>query len=75
VVPSEGMAVSGSSTSTWANAGPAHNKDQAAAAINNGLMQDFPIRAIGFAMISRGARLSGIGQSQATSVSMLAREA
>jgi hypothetical protein len=61
VVPREGMAVNGSSTSTCANAGPAH-KDQAAAAISNGLMQDFSIRAIGFATISRGARLSGIGQ-------------
>jgi hypothetical protein len=38
VVPSEGIAVSGSTTSTWANAGPAHNKDQAVTAINNGLM-------------------------------------
>jgi len=38
VVPSEGIAVSGSSTSTWANAGPAHTNDQAVAAINNGLM-------------------------------------
>jgi hypothetical protein len=63
VVPSEGIAVSGSSTSTWANAGPAHNKDQAVTAIRNGLMQGFPVRAIGFATISRGARLSDIGQS------------
>ena len=38
VVPSEGIAVSGSSTSAWANAGPAHANDQAVAAINNGLM-------------------------------------
>jgi hypothetical protein len=75
VVPSEGIAVSGSSASTWANAGAAHNNDKAVAAIENGLMQDFPIRAIGLAMISRGARLSDIGQSQATSVSMLVREA
>ena len=36
VTPSEGIAVSGSST--WANAGPAHNKDQAVATINNGLI-------------------------------------
>ena len=43
VAPSEGMAVSGSST--WANAGLAHSSDQAAATINNGLMQDSPIRA------------------------------
>jgi len=38
VVPSEGIAVTGSTTSAWANAGPAHNKDQAVTAINNGLM-------------------------------------
>jgi hypothetical protein len=42
-VPSEGIAVSGSST--WANAGPAHNKDQAVATISNGLIKDSPIRA------------------------------
>jgi hypothetical protein len=41
VAPSEGMAVSGSST--WANAGLAHNKDQAVATIKKGLMEDFPI--------------------------------
>jgi hypothetical protein len=62
VVPSEGMVVSGSPTSTWANAGPAHSKDQAVTAINNGLMQESPIRAIGFATISLGA-LSDIGHS------------
>jgi len=39
VTPSEGVAVVGSST--WANAG--HNKDQAVAKINNGLMKDSPI--------------------------------
>jgi hypothetical protein len=38
VVPSEGIAVSGSSTATWANAGPAHINDQAVTANNNGLM-------------------------------------
>jgi hypothetical protein len=37
VTPSEGVAVSGSSI--WANAGPAHNKDQAVATINNGLIE------------------------------------
>src|SRR6266481_7002046 len=37
VLPSEGMAVSGSSI--WANAGPAHNKDQAVATINNGFIR------------------------------------
>jgi hypothetical protein len=74
VVPSEGMAVRGSSTSTWANAGPAHNKDQAVTAINNGRTEDTPIRAVGLATISPGTRLSDIDQSQA-SVSMLAREA
>jgi hypothetical protein len=43
VAPSEGTAVSGSST--WANAGPAHNKDQAVATIKNGLMEDSPIES------------------------------
>jgi hypothetical protein len=43
VTPSEGTAVSGSST--WANAGPAHNKDQAVATIKNGLMEDSPIES------------------------------
>jgi hypothetical protein len=38
VVPSEGTAVRGSSSSTWADAGPAHSKDQAVTAINNDLM-------------------------------------
>ena len=37
VVPSEGTAVSGSPTSTWANAGPADNRDQAVATIKIGL--------------------------------------
>jgi hypothetical protein len=36
VTPSEGMAVP-----TWANEGLQHNKGQAAAPINNGLMDDF----------------------------------
>jgi hypothetical protein len=74
VMPSEGMAVNGSSTSTCANAGPAHNKDQAVTAINNGRTEDIPIRAVGLATISPGTRLSDIDQSQA-SVSMLARAA
>jgi hypothetical protein len=38
VVPSEGTAVRGSSSSTWADAGPAHSKDQAVTAVNNDLM-------------------------------------
>jgi hypothetical protein len=43
VAPSEGTAVSGSSgSSTWANAGPAHNKQQAVAMTNNGLMKASP---------------------------------
>jgi hypothetical protein len=54
VAPSEGMAVSGSST--WANAGLAHSSDQAAATINNGLMEDFPIRAEGLRSESIGRR-------------------
>jgi hypothetical protein len=62
VVPSEGVAVSGSSTAACANAGPAHSKDQAATAINNGLMQESPIKAIGFETVSLGA-LSDIGHS------------
>jgi hypothetical protein len=40
VVPSEGIAVSGSTTSTWANAG-LQSKDQAAATIKKGLMTEF----------------------------------
>jgi hypothetical protein len=40
VAPSEGIVVSGSST--WANAGPAQNKEQAVATINNGLIEGFP---------------------------------
>jgi hypothetical protein len=43
VAPSEGTAVSGSSgSSTWAKAGPAHNRHQAVATINNGLMKASP---------------------------------
>jgi hypothetical protein len=38
VAPSEGMAVVGSPISTWANAGPAHNSDQAVTAIKNDLI-------------------------------------
>jgi hypothetical protein len=45
VASSEGVAVIGSST--WASAGPAHNNNQAVATINNGLMQDSPIKAEG----------------------------
>jgi hypothetical protein len=63
VVPSEGTAVRGSPTSTWANAGPAHSKDQAVIAINNDLMQDTSMRAIVLAIVSPGARLSDIGRS------------
>jgi hypothetical protein len=63
VVPSEGMAVRGSSTSTWANAGPAHSKDKAVTAISNDLMQDTSVRAVGLATISPDARLSDIGRS------------
>src|SRR5258706_5232732 len=50
VTPSEGVAVVGSAvsgSSTWANAGPAHNKDQAVETINNCLMKKSPIRAEG----------------------------
>jgi hypothetical protein len=63
VAPSEGTAVRGSSTSTWANAGPAHSRDQAVTAINNDLMLDTSMRAVCFAAISPGARLSDIGRS------------
>jgi hypothetical protein len=48
VVPSDGTAVRGSSTSTWASAGLAHNKDQAVSAINNDLIHT-SIRAVGLA--------------------------
>ncbi len=57
VLPSEGMAVSGSSI--WANAGPAHNKDHAVATINNGFIRiprcepsDYAARRSGGAMNS-----------------------
>jgi hypothetical protein len=39
VVPSEGTAVSGSTTSAWAKAGPVHNKGQVTAAINKRFME------------------------------------
>jgi len=44
VAPSEGMAVLGSvsGSSTWANAGLAHSKDQAVAAIKKSLMKLSP---------------------------------
>jgi hypothetical protein len=48
VAPSDGTAVRGSSTSTWANAGPAHSKEQAVSAINNDLIHT-SIRAVGLA--------------------------
>jgi hypothetical protein len=45
-VPSEEVAPSGGIVVlTWANAGLAHSKGQAAATINNGLMRDSPTRA------------------------------
>jgi hypothetical protein len=40
VTPSEGVTVP-----TWANAGLQHNRSQAAATINNGLMEHSPIIA------------------------------
>ena len=73
-MPSEGIAVSGSTTSTWANAGLAHSNGQAVATIKKGLMTEFrfergqpalwqaPI-SIGFSTISLGAKLSDIAQS------------
>ena len=42
VAPSEGIAVSGSSTSIWANAGLAKSNGQAVATIKNGLIEVFP---------------------------------
>jgi hypothetical protein len=45
VAPSEGVAVSGSST--WANAGPAHSNEPAAATIKKDLMEGSPITAEG----------------------------
>ena len=42
VAPSEGIAASGSSTSTWANAGLAKSNGQAVATIKNGLIEVFP---------------------------------
>jgi hypothetical protein len=40
VAPSEGVAVT---AAAWANTGPAHNKDQAVATINNGLIRNSPM--------------------------------
>jgi hypothetical protein len=76
VVPSEGIAVSGSST--WANAG-LHSKGQAVATIKKGLMTEFRFErrhpavwrapmsicflSICFSTISLGAKLSDIAQS------------
>jgi hypothetical protein len=73
VVPSDGIAVSGSTTSTWANAG-LQSKDQAVATIKKGLMEDFRFErrqpalwrapmSIGFSTISLAAKLSDIAQS------------
>jgi hypothetical protein len=45
VVPSEGIAVSGSTTSTWANAGLAHSNGQAVATIKKRFMEVSPICA------------------------------
>jgi hypothetical protein len=48
-VPSEEVApIGGMTVPTWANAGLQHNKGEAAATINNSLMEDTPIRAEGF---------------------------
>jgi hypothetical protein len=58
VVPSEGNAVRGSSTSTWANAGPAHNREQAVSAINNDLIHT-SIRAVGLACEASRPALRG----------------
>jgi hypothetical protein len=71
VVPSEGIAVSGSTTSTWANAG-LQSKDQAVATIKKDLMTEFRLErrhpdvcrapmSINFKTISNGVRLSDIG--------------
>jgi hypothetical protein len=47
-IPREEVAPSGGVTvPTWANAGLQHNKGNAAATINKGLMADSPIRAEG----------------------------
>jgi hypothetical protein len=74
VVPSDGIAVSGSTTSTWAKAGLAHSNDQAVATIKKSLVEDFRFEhrppaswrapmPIGFSTISLGAKLSDIAQS------------
>jgi hypothetical protein len=74
VVPSDGIAVSGSTTSTWAKAGLAHSNDQAVATIKQRLMTEFRFERrrpalwraplpIGFSTISLGAKLSDIAQS------------
>ena len=58
VVPSEGMAVSGSPTSTWANAG-LQSKDHAVARTKKGFMEDFAISAEGL----RGESIGGAMKS------------
>ncbi len=63
VAPSEGTAVSGSSgSSTWAKAGPAHNKHQAVATINNGLMKASPDESGSTAAIAE--KLGGVLRSR-----------
>jgi hypothetical protein len=62
VAPSEGTAVSGSSgSSTWAKAGPVHNKHQAVARINDGLMKVFADESGSTATI--GGKLVGMLRS------------
>ena len=68
VVPSEGIAVSGSSTSTWANAGLAKSNGQAVATIKNGLMEVSPIR------VEARHRIHGIRASDTTKMVLAARE-
>jgi hypothetical protein len=56
VAPSEGVTVP-----TWANAGPQHNKGQAAATINNGLMEDLPGKS--GTVRQRGAARTEVGKA------------
>ena len=64
-VPSEEVELSaGMAGPTWANAGPQHNKGQAAARINNGLIEGSPISARGFTQ--RAAASTAVGKAAGT---------
>ena len=49
---------------TWANAGPQHNKGQAAVTINNGLMERFPDKS--GRITRRAAASTAVGEAAGT---------